>query len=71
MDLQYLIQKIKHDYLTVSLDETIGKVVTNVELVFQMWLRRIIIFLKSNHPLQWNYFMEQYPLPNNGFREII
>lgn len=68
MDLQYLIQKIKHDYLTVSLDGTIGKVVTNVDLVFQMWLRRIIIFLKSNRPLQWNSFMEQYPLPNNGFR---
>ena len=61
--LEYILNKLYNDYMTVSLNDTIGSIPTNIGIVCQLWNRRVYKHLMDNpNQFNWNSFVEKHPI---------
>ena len=64
--IEYFINKFYYDYMLVSLDGTIGNILTNVLLVNSLWSKRIYEHLiKNGYKFNLNEFMIEHPIPSS------
>lgn len=63
--IEYFLNKFYYDYMLVSLDGTVGSILTNVLLVHSLWSKRISEhIIKNNNKFNLNQFMIEHPLPS-------
>ncbi len=64
--IEYIINKFYNDYMLVSLDGTIGSILTNVLLVHSLWSKRIHEhMIKNENKFNINKFMIEHPIPSS------
>ena len=61
--IKYIINKFYYDYMLVSLDGTIGSILTNLLLVNSLWSKRIHEHLiKNENKFNLNQFVIEHPI---------
>lgn len=64
--IKYIINKLYYDYMLVSLDGTIGSILTNILLVHSLWSKRIREhMIKHKNKFNINQFMIEHPIPSS------
>jgi hypothetical protein len=64
--IEYIINKFYNDYMLVSLDGTIGNILTNLLLVHSLWSKRINEhMIKNENKFNINKFMIEHPIPSS------
>ena len=64
--IKYIINKFYYDYMLVSVDGTIGNILTNILLLHSLWSKRIYEhIIKNENKFNLNKFMIEHPIPSS------